>query len=146
MTYRELLEHSFQSTHASDDEVSRLEYLADYIFGFTTYDGAMGELFASKALEVCAAVSEQRTHDYIKDADNYRWYLLMVNMPFFAGRLDWGTSIRGAWWGYEAQVLEGCGLWQGDEQMLSPTFTRDEWMRFTAAMAEFACGGEKKSP
>jgi hypothetical protein len=145
--YRALLEHSFNVTrgHGGDHEMSRLEFLAGYIFDFTTYDSEAGELFASKALEVCAAINEQRTFDYITDADNYRWYLLMVNMPFFAGRLEWGTSVRGAWWDHAAQKLESCGLWLESEQVLSLEFPRSEWMRFIDALVEFASAGVKAS-
>lgn len=141
--YRALLEHSFNVTrgHGGDHEMSRLEFLADYIFDFTTYDTEMGELFASKALEVCTAINGGMTFGYIKEPENYRWYLLMVNMPFFAGRLEWGTSVRGAWWDHAAQKLESCGLWRGGEQVLSVEFTRDDWMRFIAAMVEFATAG-----
>jgi uncharacterized cupin superfamily protein len=62
----------------------------------------------------------------------------MVNMPFFARRLEWGTSVRGAWWDHAAQTLESCGIWRGKEQAVSVQFTRDEWMRFIAALVEFA--------
>lgn len=95
-------------------------------------------MFARKALEVCAAVNDSRTFDYIKDADNYRWYLLMVNMPFFNGRLEWGTSVRGAWWDHSAQKLESCGLWRDSQQVLSLEFQPSEWRRFVAALVEFA--------
>lgn len=138
--YREMLEHSYKESQRGDSSpLSRLHYLSDYIFDFTTYDSAMSELFASKALEVCKAISDKATFDYIKDADGYRWYLLMVNMPFFAGRLEWGTSIRGAWWIPEDHyTLESCGIWRGDEQCTSLTFTADEWESFIAAMIDFA--------
>jgi hypothetical protein len=137
---RELLEHSFNLTRGfgGDREMSRMEFLADHIFDFTTYDTDMGELFARKAVEVCAAINESKTFDYIKDADNYRWFLLMVNMPFFAGRLEWGTSVRGAWWDHGAQKLESCGLWRDGQQVLSMEFPRSEWMRFIAALVGFA--------
>lgn len=136
-SYRELLEHSYELATYSD-QVSRLAYLSDYIFDFTTYDGEMAEIFARKALEVCRAINDSKTFDYIEDPDNYRWYLLMVNMPFFAGRLNWGTSIRGAWWDHADQTLETCGVWRGDEQVPSMTFTSDEWMRFVADLIAFA--------
>lgn len=138
--YRELLEHSLNVTrgHGGDHKMSRLKFLADWIFDFTTYDTEMGELFARKAVEVCAAINDGKTFDYIKGAENYRWYLLMVNMPFFAGRLEWGTSVRGAGWDHGAQKLEICGLWREGEQVLSMEFSRSEWMRFIAALVEFA--------
>jgi hypothetical protein len=138
VSYRELLEHSYERATYSEPEASRLAYLSDYIFDFTTYDDEMAEIFARKALEVCRAINDTKTFDYIEDPDNYRWYLLMVNMPFFAGRLNWGTSIRGAWWDHADQTLETCGIWRGDEQALSLKFTRDEWMRFVADLIAFA--------
>ena len=44
--YRALLEHSYEQSAYGDPNVSRLEYLSEYIFDFTTYDTAIGELFA----------------------------------------------------------------------------------------------------
>ena len=134
-----MLETGFRvAREFGDNEMSRFEFLSDYIFDFTTYDAEVSEFFARKALEVCASISDERTYYYIKDADNYRWFLLMVNMPFFSGRLDWGTSIRGAWWSHDDQTLESTGIWRGDEQLSSVKFTRAEWLSFIAALREFS--------
>lgn len=145
MDYGEFLEHSYTTTidvHA-DREASRLEYLADYIFDFTTYDGSMSELFAAKAVEVCAAINDSKTFEYIKEFENYKWYLLMCNMPFFAGKLNWGTSIRGAWWDYKIE-FRSLGLWKGDQQITEPMeFNQDEWKRFVAAIIKFASQSQK---
>ena len=138
---RDLLEHSFLTVRElKDDQMSRLVFLADHIFAFTTYDDEMGELFASKALEVCAAISNGSALKYIGEGDNYRWFLLMVNMPFFAGRLDWGTSVRGAFWAAADQTLESDGLWEDGKQLLAVTLGRDDWLHFVAAMVAFAMG------
>lgn len=137
--YRQMLEDGFTAlTEAQGAPESRLAFLGDHIFEFTTYDSEMSELFAAKALEVCAVVSSETTRDYIKDQDNYRWYLVMCNLPFFSIRLDWGVSIRGAWWIHEDQTLDSCGIWSGDTQVLSMKFTRDEWLQFIVALIEFA--------
>lgn len=137
-----MLEHSYAMTIYSEPG-SRLEFLSDFIFDFTTYDSKMSELFARKALEVCAAINARTTFDYIENPENYRWYLLMVNMPFFAGRLDWGTSIRGAWWDNGEQTLESCGLWRGAEQVLSLKMQFAEWLQFIDALIAFAAESEK---
>jgi hypothetical protein len=133
---------------ASGDECppqGRLDFLGEHIFDFTTYESGMSELFASKAVEVCAAINDGKTFDYIKDADNYRWYLLMVNMPFFQGRLDGGTSIRGAWWAHNMPPVESCGLYEGGEQVLSLSMDDPrEWQGFIRAVIEFA--GASPSP
>ena len=133
------LEHSYQTwTAFSDHDDSRLAFIGDHIFDFTTYDSEKSEQFAEKALEVCAAISEGRTFEYIDDPANYRWFLLMVNMPFFAGRLEWGSSIRGAWWHHADQRLKSCALFHGEVQVLSVEFTREDWIAFIASLAEFA--------
>jgi hypothetical protein len=138
MNYRRMLEEGYEAIASTD----RLEYLGDYIFDFTTYDGQMAELFARRALEVCAAISDKTTFDYIKDAEQYRWYLVMVNMPFFTDKIEWGTSVRGAWWGeppHSKIKLDTCGLWlDGEQVQAAMEFTRDEWELFIAAMREFA--------
>lgn len=137
MDYLKLLEHSYAM--AAMDECppeSRLEFLGEQIFDFTTYDGTMSALFAEKAVEVCDAINNRATFDYIKDPDNYRWFLLMCNMPFFAARLEWGTSIRGAWW--DANKLESCGLYEGEKQVLSLDFTSGQWAEFAKAVVVFA--------
>ena len=143
LDYRRMLEEGYAEirSFSSGASESRLKYLSEYIFDFTTYDDEMAELFARKALEVCAAISESKTFDYIKDAEQYRWYLVMCNMPFFADKLEWGTSIRGAWWGeppHKKIVLNSCGLWMDNEQLHETMeFTRDQWHEFIASVLAF---------
>lgn len=144
MDYKALLENSFRTDARFNDEESpsRLVYLSEHIFDFTTDDGEMSELFATKALEVCRAITQKATFEYIKNPDDYRWFLLMCNMPFFSQRIDCGTSIRGSFWSsgryYE---LKSCGLWVGANQLIEPLRFGDEtWKDFILAMIEFASG------
>ncbi len=144
MDYLKLLEHSFaveKETGGCPPE-SRFEFLAESIFDFTTYDSGMSDLFGRKAVEVCAAINDRKTFDYQKEADGYQWYLIMCNMPFFAGKLEWGTSIRGAWWdlhGNKTFEISICGLWENNEQILTPLqFNEEQWTSFISAMAIFA--------
>lgn len=141
--YLRMLEEGFtemRSFNGGEPE-TRLEYLSDHIFNFITYDSKMAELFAKKALEVCAAISDSKTFDYIKDADQYQWYLLMCNMPFFADKLSWGTSIRGAWWDtpYLKKIeYSSCGLFLDSEQLSEKMeFTREQWADFISAVRNF---------
>jgi hypothetical protein len=140
--YAELLEHSLQMQRQFDCPArSRLEYLAESIFDFTTYDSEMAELFGSKALEVCQAISQRSTFDYIKEPADYVWFLTMCNLPFFAKRISWGTSIRGAFWDCypkQAYFITSCGLWRGDEQILELAVASNEWSDFVKAMIDFA--------
>lgn len=141
MNYLALLEYSYKKycDFFKERDISRLYYLADEIFDFTTYDSEAGELFATKALEVCAVISDRRTHNYIGNHDQYQWFLIMCNMPFFKNRLGWGTSIRGAWWDFKPQTVNNCGFYENDKQLKEPlVISPAEWPLFIAALIQFA--------
>lgn len=73
------------------------ETLAD-LFGFTTYDSSIDKLLSENMIEVLECILQKKTFDYLdKSPENYLNYLNMVNMPFLKEKLEWGTSIRGAW-------------------------------------------------
>lgn len=143
MDYVKLLENSYEreKEFQSNGTTERLEFLAENIFDFTTYESVVSSLMAQKCLEVCKAISEKKTFEYIKSDEGNLWYLIMVNMPFLEGKLEWGTSIRGAWWhlyGDRKFTVESCGLYVEYEQLLEISFDEDEWPRFIDAMIEFA--------
>ncbi len=145
MDYKELLEYSFKHDNYVNEchDRSRLAYLSEHVFDFTTYDSEMDELFARKAVEVSKAIYVMATYEYISfDEDSHKWYLIMCNMPFFAHRLEWGASIRGAWWINSAgfyYVLDSCGLWAEGEQIVEMMhLSGDEWAKFIRAVIDFA--------
>lgn len=132
---------------------SRLEFMSTAIFGFQTYESGMDELFASKAVEVCDALTNSKTFDYIgASTENRTWYLLMCNLPFFADRIEWGSSIRGAWWCHEIlfsssdlfEIPNGSleeRLKEGDRQIAASgplMLSREEWLEFMRSVVEFA--------
>lgn len=91
-------------------------------------------------MEVCGAITKKKTFDYIATDDGNLWYLIMVNMPFFDGKLEWGTSIRGAWWDlYSSKsfTLKSCGLYEGEDQLLELKFNESQWIEFIEAMIKF---------
>jgi hypothetical protein len=141
MDYLKLLTESYETERALGigyQPESRLEYLGNSIFDFTTYDDEMTVLLAGKAVEVCKAITGKTTFEYIENPENYRWYIIMCNMPFFNGRLEWGTSIRGAWWDHKI-TFQSCGLWDGEKQLCEEmTFTQEEWGDFMQAVISFA--------
>jgi hypothetical protein len=64
----------------------------------------------------------------------------MVNMPFFKGKLEWGMSIRGAWWdlyGDRKFEINSCGFFEGQEQIDRIVFGEDQWPEFINAMIQF---------
>ena len=140
MGYAKILEDSFNTlkTISECPPESRLEYIGNYIFDFTTYDGSISSLFAQKAIEVCKAINDRETFEYIKYEENYKWFLLMCNMPFFYDKLEWGTSIRGAWW--SNRITFSClGLWDGEDQLTEPIrFDQNEWKLFIKSIIDFS--------
>lgn len=142
MKYTDMLEHSYRT--ATSEKCcapgSKLEFLGEHIFEFVTYESEHIKTFTSAALMTCNAISQCKTFDFITHDNNHMWYLLMVNMPFFSGKIEWGTSIRGAWWNItpcRPITLESCGLYDGDSQILKMEFNEGEWDEFVYSMVEF---------
>lgn len=108
---------------------SKMGYLGSVIFDFTTYDGEMDVLFAEKMIPVLKAIDERTTFEYIKDKCQYENYLLMVNMPFLIDKLEWGGSIRGAWFDDGAEYEIDCGRIEIKSQELN-VFIKDllQWV------------------
>lgn len=146
--YVDLLEHSYAMTKAMGEcpPDSRVEFLCEQVFDITTYDGQMSEIFGRKALEVCKAINDRETFKYIENAADHVWFLMMCNLPFFAKRVSWGASIRGAFWDcYPSKVfvVQSYGLWENDDQILRVEFTEQEWGDFVKAMLEFSAKDEE---
>jgi len=140
MDYLKILENSFNVSKEMFEcpPENRLEYLGDHVFDFTTYDGTMSSLFAQRAVEVCEAINNRKTFEYIEDEERYKWFLLMCNMPFFSDKLEWGTSIRGAWWNYKIK-FSCLGLFEGYDQLTEPMeFNQNEWEVFIKAIVDFS--------
>lgn len=88
---------------------SKLEYLGKIVFGFTTYSGDLDVLFAEKMLPVLRCIINRTNFEYIKDSDQHVNYIAMCNSPFLVDKLEWGTSIRGAWFDSYKRYEIDCG-------------------------------------
>lgn len=91
--YKEQKEERIRT--GAEDELSKLEYLSHRVFDFNTYDSDIDVLFSKLMIDTITAIHTRTTFEYQKT--DYQNYLLMVNMTFLADKLEWGTSIRGAW-------------------------------------------------
>ena len=99
-------------------------------------------MHVEKMVEVCKSITEKTTGAYISTDDGRMWFLLMVNMPFLADRLDWGTSVRYPWWRLDGQTMDTCGLVREDgEQETDWVFTQPEWDGFVMAIVKFSDTG-----
>ncbi len=83
---------------------SKLEYLGSIVFNFTTYDSEMESIFAKKMIEVLKHILNKSISTYIVDYENYVNYISMVNSPFLLDKLNWGTSIRMAWFDIDKEI------------------------------------------
>lgn len=94
-TYLEKINKEYESYR--DIYSSKLQFICEHIFDITTYESYAAEVIGLKMLEVCDAILNNKTFDYIENDNNRINYLTMVNMPFLANKIEWGISIRGAW-------------------------------------------------
>ena len=76
---------------------NKYEWAASHIFNLATYDGKLDEKFVKLILEVCEVILENKNFDYIEDETNYFTFIAVCQRLNSLGWIDWGTSIRGAW-------------------------------------------------
>lgn len=113
---------------------ARIATLGD-ILGIVTYDYEQAARLVKIAIETIDAITERTTFKYIEKVDaQYENYLTAVNLAFFKGKLEWGTSIRGAWWDGD-NLRDGCIIENG--------VSREEWEKFMRALVVFAKGAYK---
>jgi hypothetical protein len=140
--YKEMLQTGYENAvtnaeECGDYDLSKLKFLADDLFYFSTYEDEIATTMARKAVEVCQAISDRKTFDYIETDEGHFWYLIMVNMPFFKDKIDWGTSIRGAWWHTcrNPHLKIDSGAFTRELEL---SFTEESWRDFMSALIEFA--------
>lgn len=103
--YKNILENDFKNNF-SDYGADKLHYLSNDFFDFTLYDSDADKHFAWTMLEVIRAIKNGRQGAFFKeDPSNYYAYLACVNHKFFDKKLEWGTSIRTAWFSYGDMAL-----------------------------------------
>lgn len=76
---------------------NKYEWAASKVFGLATYDGNLDKMFVEKICEVCKCIAERRTYEYIDESEeNYITYILVCQVLHKKDWINWGTSIRGA--------------------------------------------------
>lgn len=114
-----------------------INLIGEGVFDFTTYESEVLKKLTLDALQVCWVISTKTNFDFIANDSGNLKYLTMVNMPFFANRLEWGTSIRGAWWDHGWQELETNELIFQEKQLQKLRFQPLAWEKFLHAASEF---------
>lgn len=139
MDFLKVLLDTYQDsiTYSGRPDYSRLAYIGDYIFEFETDDPNMAELFAKKALEICRVISRGEAQIFTREPNNYQWFLVMVNIPFFRNKIDSGPSIRNIWWTHNQDYLNIYSLFICGEMQNNVSFSHDEWIEFIEALLIF---------
>lgn len=108
--YKKQLEKIYlEQKHDEGYPINKLQFLGNRIFDFITYDYMADELFAKKTLEVIECILNRTNSHYQKSRENYINYMYIVNTPFMRDKLEWGSSIRGAWFddhGHDSESAE----------------------------------------
>lgn len=98
MDVKEIYKKSYEEFVESGAVRSKKEWLSSEVFGFATYDPELDRLFTKKIIEVCKAILNKTTFEYIwEDEQNYITYITVCQLFVHCDWIDWGTSIRGAW-------------------------------------------------
>ena len=146
--YKNLLEYKYgfeKKVHLDlvDAELSKLEYLGESIFGFTTYYSKIAETMAQNMLDVINAINIGATRDYIAISDEAELnYYMMVNMEFLANKIDWGISIMYPFFdGSNEYKIDGSTPYYGDRD-LTITINKGEIKSFAIALTEWVKDGK----
>lgn len=75
----------------------KLIFLAEVLFGIETDDNSLSLKFGEDILEVIDVIKKGSNREYIKSEDNYKKYIIVANILSKLDWIEWGVSIRGAW-------------------------------------------------
>lgn len=89
----------------ADDQTAIAAWVCDEAFDIATYDTDVSIAFGRAILDVMSAILGKRTFNYIKLPGKYHAYIAVCHILDQRDMIDWGSSIRGAWFDYDA----GCG-------------------------------------
>lgn len=84
-----------------EEEPTKAMWLVDEYFNLTTYDDDISQEWGDAIIEILGVINDDNNFDYINSSDeNYKKYLMVVNLLEQEQLIDWGTSIRGAWFDF----------------------------------------------
>lgn len=82
------------------DSGGRTRYeTAASVLDITTYDSDMDKIMVDMMMPTLLAIGDKTTFELVEGSpEQYKDFIITVNLPICERRLNWGTSIRGAWW------------------------------------------------
>ena len=81
----------------------KYQWLVEEVFNLDTYDYGLSEKYAKAILEVMKVIRDRKNFEYIVDEEKYSQFILVCNLLKQYNYIDWGTSIRGAWFDYTSK-------------------------------------------
>ncbi len=99
--YLDLLEFNYsQDCSDPNNAISRKTWILESLFDFFAYDSAMSDNLCDSLIKTIEAITQRKTFEFINQSPaQYRDYLIWCN-TVLGGLIQWGSSIRGAWWDY----------------------------------------------
>lgn len=106
--FKENYEYHINSRYAYYD--NPYAWLCDEVLDLTTYDTDISLQIGHKLFNICKAILNGTTFEYIKDEKQYLDFIIYCNFLDAKGWITWGTSIRGCWFQdmeYSEDIIEG---------------------------------------
>lgn len=118
------------------------------IFDLITYDSAMDLNLVGRMVEVCRAIVNRKTYEFQMTEEGYKDFITIVQFKWFSRKLNWGVSIRNAWFDNDysgdgvrpVMLHDGCLFMTGSEkQFIDPVMytTKEEIEEFVKALIWF---------
>jgi len=87
--------------NTDDVEPTKAMWLVEEYFYLTTYDDDISQEWGDAIIEILGVINDDNNFDYIDSSEeNYKKYLMVANLLEREQLIDWGTSIRGAWFDF----------------------------------------------
>lgn len=97
MTVKEQYIYAYKTYVRWYKDVDKYGWVSSEIFELTTYDSSLDKLFVEKICEVCKQINDRKVFEYIKiSRENYITYIVVCQLLKDKGWINWGSSIRGA--------------------------------------------------
>lgn len=91
------LEKPFERHKEDFPDDNWLDFLTGEVLDVFTYDGELDNLLIKPIVDVLNAIVNRTTFLYQNTLESRLNFVIVCHLPYVAKRIDWGTSIRGAW-------------------------------------------------
>ena len=131
----QIFEDEFAEHCDGAESENKYEWCSNYVFDLTTYDNELDEIFVKKIFEVCKAILEKRNFSFFKDNDEkYREFIIVCQLLCRLNWINWGTSIRGAW--FDENRKEQSPIIEGD---IGTVYFSEENLKLLIEFVESGC-------